>query len=139
MAPAPPEGGGGPASPEGTSGPAAPPTAVRRPFGAGRPVSLFTLGTMRALQSPAALAAVLEAALAAGINHIETAPAYGPAEAFLGEALAALERADPAARSALVLTSKLLPGVDWPAAGSSCGPAWRGWGWHGSTTWRCTG
>jgi hypothetical protein len=85
---------------------------VRRPFGSGRPVSLFTLGTMRALQSPAALAAVLEASLAAGINHIETAPAYGPAEAFLGEALAALERADPAARAALVLTSKLLPGGD---------------------------
>ena len=102
----------GPAPPEESSGPAAPEAAARRPFGAGRPVSLFTLGPMRALQSPAALAAGLEAALAAGINHIETAPAYGPAEHFLGEALVALERADPAVRSALVLTSKLLPGVD---------------------------
>jgi predicted aldo/keto reductase-like oxidoreductase len=75
-------------------------------------VSLFTLGTMRALQSPQAMAAVLEAAMAAGINHIETAPAYGPAERFLGEALAELERRDPAARAALVLTSKILPGVE---------------------------
>ena len=42
-------------------------------------MSAFTLGTMRALDSPAQLAAVLEAAIAAGINHLETAPAYGPA------------------------------------------------------------
>jgi predicted aldo/keto reductase-like oxidoreductase len=88
------------------------PAPTRRPFGRGRPVSLFTLGTMRALDSPAAMGAVLEAAVAAGINHLETAPAYGPAERFLGQALAELERRDPAARSALVLTSKLLPGVE---------------------------
>ncbi|WP_411867894.1 aldo/keto reductase [Vulcanococcus limneticus] len=67
---------------------------------------------MRALDSPAQLAGVLEAAIAAGINHIETAPAYGPAEAYLGQALAALAERDPSARSALVLTSKLLPGPD---------------------------
>ncbi len=75
-------------------------------------MSAFTLGTMRALDSPAVLEAVLEAALAAGINHIETAPAYGPAEAFLGRALVRLEERDPAGRAALVLTSKLLPGAD---------------------------
>jgi predicted aldo/keto reductase-like oxidoreductase len=73
-------------------------------------VSLFTLGTMRALESPAALEAVLVAAVESGINHIETAPAYVPAEAFLGQALARLERHNPAARRELVLTSKLLPG-----------------------------
>jgi predicted aldo/keto reductase-like oxidoreductase len=55
---------------------------------------------------------VLEAARAAGVNHLETAPAYGPAERFLGQALAGLARRDPAARADLVLTSKLLPGVD---------------------------
>ena len=33
----------------------------RRPFGSGQPVSLFTLGTMRALQSPGQLGAVVEA------------------------------------------------------------------------------
>ncbi|MFO0039401.1 MAG: aldo/keto reductase [Synechococcaceae cyanobacterium] len=91
---------------------AEPAVAARRPFGDGRPVSLFTLGTMRALDGPEAMAVVLEAALAAGINHLETAPAYGPAERFLGQALAALARRDPAARADLVLTSKLLPGVD---------------------------
>ncbi|MEB3171022.1 MAG: aldo/keto reductase [Synechococcaceae cyanobacterium] len=91
---------------------AGPPAPARRPFGDGRPVSLFTLGTMRALESPAAMAAVLQAAIAAGINHVETAPAYGPAERFLGQALAALAQRDPAARAGLVLTSKLLPGVE---------------------------
>jgi len=75
-------------------------------------VSAFTLGTMRALDAPAVMEAVLEAALAAGINHIETAPAYGPAEAFLGRALERLGERDPAARASLVLTSKLLPGPD---------------------------
>jgi predicted aldo/keto reductase-like oxidoreductase len=90
---------------------AGPPSApVRRPFGRGRPVSLFTLGTMRALESAAALAAVVDGALDVGINHIETAPAYGPAETFLGQVLAQLGQRDPSARQALVITSKLLPG-----------------------------
>ncbi|MEA5422232.1 aldo/keto reductase [Synechococcus sp. CCY9202] len=71
---------------------------------------------MRALDSPAQMEAVLLAAVAAGINHIETAPAYGPAETFLGQALAALERRDRQARAHLVLTSKLLPGPDLSTA-----------------------
>ena len=44
-----------------------------RAFGSGRPVSLFSLGTMRALNSAAQMAEVLDAAAAAGINHLETA------------------------------------------------------------------
>jgi predicted aldo/keto reductase-like oxidoreductase len=84
--------------------------SVRRSFGRGRPVSLFTLGTMRALESAGVLERVVDAALETGINHIETAPAYGPAEAFLGEVLAGLAERDPIGRSELVLTSKLLPG-----------------------------
>jgi predicted aldo/keto reductase-like oxidoreductase len=84
---------------------------VRRPFGRGRPVSLFTLGTMRALESAGTMADVLGAAIAAGINHIETAPAYGPAEAFLGQALRNLAERDPLARGSLVITSKQLPGI----------------------------
>jgi len=87
------------------------PGFVRRSFGRGRPVSLFTLGTMRALDSPQALARVVDAALEAGINHIETAPAYGPAETFLGEVLNDLAVRDPVARREVVLTSKLLPGL----------------------------
>jgi uncharacterized protein len=67
---------------------------------------------MRAVESAPQMAAVLEAALAAGIRHIETAPAYGPAETYLGQALRALAARDPAAQAELVLTSKLLPGPD---------------------------
>ena len=39
----------------------------RRPYGRGPAVSAFTLGTMRALGSPAQMQGVLRAALAAGI------------------------------------------------------------------------
>ena len=45
-------------------------------------MSLFTLGTMRALQSPEQMLQVLRATVAAGINHVETAPAYGPLKPF---------------------------------------------------------
>jgi hypothetical protein len=67
---------------------------------------------MRALESPQQMAAVLQASIEAGINHIETAPAYGPAEAYLGQALADLAARDPRTRAELILTSKLLPGTD---------------------------
>lgn len=77
----------------------------RRPFGSGKPVSLFTLGTMRALQSPGQLEAVVEAAVAAGINHLETAPAYGPSQRYLGQAIRRLGLSP----QQLVITSKVLP------------------------------
>ena len=89
--------------------------SVGRPFGAGPAVSAFTLGTMRALGSPAQMEAVLRAALAAGINHLETAPAYGPAERFLGQALAALAAEGRAPEGGWRITSKLLPGCDLAA------------------------
>jgi predicted aldo/keto reductase-like oxidoreductase len=92
--------------------------AIRRPFGTGRPVSLFTLGTMRALESPGAMEAVVAKAGAIGINHLETAPAYGPAETYLGAALASLARDQPELRADLVITSKLLPTSDGAAAWS---------------------
>ena len=84
---------------------------MRRPFGNGRSVSLFSLGTMRALASPDQMLSVLRAAHDAGINHLETAPAYGPSERFLGQALERLEEEglDPA--EGWVITSKLLPGI----------------------------
>ena len=85
---------------------ARPESLPKRRFGAGPPVSLFTLGTMRALESPSQLQAVLEAALAAGINHLETAPAYGPSQRYLGRALQQLGVAPHQA----LITSKLLPG-----------------------------
>ena len=89
-----------------------PENRLRRPYGAGPAVSAFSLGTMRALGSPAQMEAVLRAALAAGINHLETAPAYGPAEAFLGQALAALQRDNLGPSDGWRITSKLLPGPD---------------------------
>ena len=94
-----------------------PRAVLRRPFGDGADISLFTLGTMRALQSPEQMLDVLRAAHAAGINHLETAPAYGPAEAFLGQALAQLkeEGADPV-DGGWVITSKLLPGQSFLSA-----------------------
>jgi diketogulonate reductase-like aldo/keto reductase len=85
---------------------------LRRPYGRGPAVSAFTLGTMRALASPAQMQAVVRAALAAGINHLETAPAYGPAERFLGQALQNLAREGQEPPGGWLITSKLLPGCD---------------------------
>ena len=86
---------------------------VRRPFGHGPPVSLFTLGTMRALQDREQMVSVLKAAHAAGINHLETAPAYGPAERFLGQALNQLNQEGIAPEGGWLITSKLLPGLSF--------------------------
>jgi len=71
---------------------------------------------MRAVDNPQQMAAVLQAALAAGIRHIETAPAYGPAETYLGQALRSLAAAEPRRSAELVLTSKLLPGPELAAS-----------------------
>ena len=81
---------------------------MRRRFGDGRAISLFTLGTMRALGSIEQMETVLKAAVRAGINHLETAPAYGPAERFLGEAM---KRSGTVPEGGWVITSKLLPGL----------------------------
>ena len=101
-----------------TAKPAAVKTAAatppeRRAFGRGPAISPFSLGTMRATGSAEQMAAVLDAALAAGINHLETAPAYGSAERYLGQALRAKAESDPGTISQLVITSKLLPGVEF--------------------------
>ena len=83
----------------------------RRAFGDGPSVSLFTLGTMRALTSQVQMLSVLRSARLAGINHVETAPAYGPAETFLGQALRQLDREEATpAEGKWIITSKLLPG-----------------------------
>ena len=59
----------------------------RRAFGRGPEVSLFTLGTMRALDSEEQMHAVVKAALSSGINHIETAHGYIKSENLFGFAL----------------------------------------------------
>lgn len=67
-------------------------------------LSLFSLGTMR-FASVNDACEVLEKAIAQGINHIETAPAYGSSEQYIGQALRTL--AVP--REQFVLTTKLTP------------------------------
>ncbi len=64
---------------------------------------------MRALDSAEQMGEVLDAAAVAGINHLETAPAYGPAEQFLGEALGNKQIRSP--ENGWVITSKILPGL----------------------------
>jgi hypothetical protein len=71
---------------------------------------------MRAIDSGDQMEAVLRAAVDAGLNHIETAAAYGPAETFLGQALARLGRQGVQPAGGWLITSKLLPGPDLPAA-----------------------
>ena len=72
-------------------------------------LSVFSLGTMRSLASADTFRAVLEAAIAAGINHVETAQGYGQSEALLGQSLTSL---GTAARSRLVVTTKIPPTPD---------------------------
>ena len=51
-------------------------------------VSLFTLGTMRAIGSSNEMYEIIKAGfLLADINHLETAPSYGPSEIFIGKAI----------------------------------------------------
>ena len=73
--------------------------------------TIFTLGTMRALESIEQMYSVVKEAFYAGINHIETAPAYGPAEDFLGRALAQLKHEKLIPEGGWVITSKILPGA----------------------------
>lgn len=68
-------------------------------------ISIFSLGTMRALESLATMTATVQRAWELGINHFETAPSYGNSEHFLGQACQRLKLP----RSRFFLTSKLLP------------------------------
>ena len=86
--------------------------AARRAYGSGPPVSIVSLGTMRALGSPGQMEAVLREAQAIGINHLETAPAYGPAEAFLGQGLRRLAAEGLEPPGGWLITSKILPGPE---------------------------
>ncbi len=83
----------------------------RNSFGIGPKVSLFTLGTMRANESIEQMYSVVKEACLAGINHVETAPAYGLAESLLGEAITMLDSEGISPFDKWVITSKILPGV----------------------------
>tara|TARA_Y100001970_G_C14178785_1_gene828618 strand:+ start:233 stop:1369 length:1137 start_codon:yes stop_codon:yes gene_type:complete len=83
--------------------------AKRRKFGKGKEVSLFTLGTMRALKSKSNLLEVIQEAFHSGINHIETAKAYGDAEKYLGKALKITNETNQIPEGGWVITTKILP------------------------------
>jgi predicted aldo/keto reductase-like oxidoreductase len=70
-------------------------------------LSVFSLGTMRYLESQANAIATIRAAIDRGINHIETARGYGQSEAFLGAALA-----DEIDRDRVYITTKIPPTPD---------------------------
>jgi uncharacterized protein len=67
-------------------------------------ISVLSLGTMRCLAAADVARSTLESAIAAGINHIETAQGYGESETYLGQALQ-----DNIDRSRLYITTKLPP------------------------------
>lgn len=75
-------------------------------------LSVFSLGTMRYLASEENAGQVIRRAIALGINHLETASAYGSSESYLG---AALRTGVGVARQQIHITTKLLPTAD-PAA-----------------------
>ncbi len=87
-------------------------SAKRHQFGNNCKVSLFTLGTMRAINSSEQMYEVVKSAYSIGINHIETAPSYGQAESFLGNAISRLSQEEGISQKWWVITSKLLPGIN---------------------------
>jgi uncharacterized protein len=69
-------------------------------------LSVFSLGTMRCLDSPQIALTTLKKAINCGINHLETARGYGKSEEYLGRYLAS----DIAvSRKQIYITTKLPP------------------------------
>jgi len=68
-------------------------------------LSVFSLGTMRCLASPQITRETIARGIALGINHLETAPAYGKSEVYVGQALQDLA----ISRQDIYLTTKLSP------------------------------
>jgi uncharacterized protein len=71
-------------------------------------LSVFSLGTMRCLNDRQTYRRTIEAAIALGINHLETAKGYGQSETYLGQALQDLK----IPRQEIYLTTKLTPTPD---------------------------
>ena len=81
------------------------------------PLSVFSLGTMRCLESPEVFQATVQTAIASGVNHLETARGYGKSELYLGQALRFAKRSLRESglgidRENLYITTKLLPTPD---------------------------
>ena len=85
----------------------------KRSFGKACDVSLFTLGTMRATENLDKMYQLIKSAHDAGINHIETAAAYGNAEKLIGESLKELETSENIFRKEWIITTKVLPKGDF--------------------------
>lgn len=85
----------------------------KRSFGKACDVSLFTLGTMRATESLDKMNYLIKSAHDAGINHLETAAAYGNAEKLIGESLKELEASENIFRKEWIITTKVLPKGDF--------------------------
>ena len=81
----------------------------KRSFGIGQEVSVFTLGTMRAVESTTKMYEIIKLAHIAGINHLETSPSYGRAESFIGDALDKLDQLEKISKKNWVITNKVLP------------------------------
>jgi len=81
----------------------------KRSFGKGPKVSVFTLGTMRSVESAIKMYDIIKLAHFAGINHLETAPSYGRAENYIGEALNKLDQFEKVSKKNWVITTKFLP------------------------------
>jgi uncharacterized protein len=75
-------------------------------------VSVFTLGTMRYLVSAENARQTLERAIDLGINHVETAQAYGQSEPYLAQAVQHWRSQSGPLRSALIVTTKITPKPD---------------------------
>ncbi|MCC0177570.1 aldo/keto reductase [Waterburya agarophytonicola K14] len=71
-------------------------------------LSVFSLGTMRCLDSPQTTQNTIAKAISLGINHLETARGYGQSESYLGQALQDL--AIP--RQEIYITTKLSPSLN---------------------------
>ena len=71
---------------------------------------VLSLGTMRFASAEVACA-VVEKAIAQGITHLETAPAYGHSEQYIGQAIAQLSDTHHDLRDNLILTTKLTPTI----------------------------
>ncbi|ERN42444.1 putative oxidoreductase of the aldo/keto reductase family [Rubidibacter lacunae KORDI 51-2] len=72
-------------------------------------LSVFSLGTMRALTDEETFRQTFQRAIASGINHIETANGYGASEDYLGRAL---QTVDSDVRARLTVTTKIPPTPD---------------------------
>lgn len=68
-------------------------------------LSVFSLGTMRCLNDRQTYRQTIAAAIALGINHLETARGYGQSETYLGQALQELK----VPRQEIYLTTKIAP------------------------------